>query len=85
MGRNLSFMRNDIFVFKLVCFKMHAMKIELGLLSLSLDQNSEVVMMAEGNTSVLNGGHSGYISRKNLSEMGIYRGYFQKSDVKIGL
>ena len=36
-------------------------------------------------TSVLNGGHSGYIGRKNLSEMGIYRGYFQKSDVKIRL
>jgi len=32
--------------------------------------------------SALNGGHSG---RKNLSEMGIYRGYFQKSDVKIRL
>ena len=25
--------------------------------------------------SVLNGGHSGYIGRKNLSEMGLYRGY----------
>jgi len=35
--------------------------------------------------SVLNGGHSGYIGRKNLSEMGIYRGYFQKLDIKIGL
>ena len=27
----------------------------------------------------------GYIGPKNLSEMGIYRGYFQKSDIKIGL
>ena len=35
--------------------------------------------------SVLNGGHRIYIGQENLSEMGIYRGYFQKSDVKIGL
>ena len=36
-------------------------------------------------SSVLNGGHSGYIGRENLSGMRIYQEYFQKSDVKIGL
>jgi len=32
-------------------------------------------MKTIGTGSVLNGGHSGYIGRKNLSEMEIYRAY----------
>jgi len=58
-------------------------------MELKEDCNGYGLTSLEGNplvgASILNGGHSGYIGRENLWEMGIYQRYFQKSDVKIGL